>query len=317
MYIIGIDVSKTELIGVRINKRAAIKETYVLPNTKGAIEQFLEKLCARHPKITLGSEATGEYHNMLALCCLERAIPFYVLNPIVTKQFTRATVRKRKTDLTDAHVIAKCILQGEGELVHASCFEPTKPILRTASELSRLVVAVSHMSNRFKNHFEDETVIQEELDALKVHIEHSMKTIRQHGIAQTNKPLQELLASIPGIGATLAPTLIAEIGDVERFTNAKSLVAYAGLDPKVRQSGSTLKRNTRLTKRGSPYLRRALYIAASIAQRHDPELKAYYEKKRGEGKRYKEATVANARHILYRVYAVWKRQTPFEPVVHR
>ena len=72
------------------------------------------------------------------------------------------------------------------------------------------------------------------------------------------------------------------------------------VDPKVRQSGATLKRNTKLTKRGSPYLRRAAYLAASIAQRCDPVLKAYYLKKRSEGKRYKEATVANARHILYR-----------------
>ncbi len=64
----------------------------------------------------------------------------------------------------------------------------------------------------------------------------------------------------------------------------------------------------------SPYLRRALYIAASIAQRYDPILKAYYVKKRAEGKRYKEATVANARHMVYRVYAVLKRGTPY--VVH-
>lgn len=120
--------------------------------------------------------------------------------------------------------------------------------------------------------------------------------------------------SIPGIGKIIAATFIAEIENIQRFDNQKALVAYAGLDPKVRQSGYTLKRNTRLTKRGSPYLRRTAYLAASVAQRYDVELKEYYEKKRGEGKRYKEATVANARHILNRVYAVWQRGDPYIPV---
>ena len=253
MTIIGFDVSKRELVGVQINKRGNIIDTYVLQNTADAIARFLDSLDITN--VTIGSEATGEYHNVLALSCLAYNIPFYVLNPIVTKQFTRATVRKRKTDLSDAHVIAKCLLQGEGELVDASCFEPTKPILRTAAELSRLVVAVSHMGKRFQTHFGEEIYIQNELQQLKRSIEQSMQTIRQHGVERTDAALQKLLCSVPGIGATLAATIIAEIGNVERFSNAKTLVAFAGLDPRIRQSGYTLKHNTKLTKRGSPYLR--------------------------------------------------------------
>lgn len=141
-----------------------------------------------------------------------------------------------------------------------------------------------------------------------------MQTLRNCGIERTEKNLIELVSSIPGIGETLAAIVISEIGDVERFRNIKALTAFAGLDPRVRQSGVTLSRNSRLTKRGSPYLRRALFIAASIAQRHDDVFKIYYAKKRAEGKRYTEATIANARHILQRVYAVWKRGTPY--VIH-
>ena len=316
MYIIGFDVSKTEIIGVKINKRSEIKERYMIPNTKEAIEKLLDAILIKHKRIILGSEATGEYHNILALSSLGRNLPFYIINPIVTKQFTKATVRKRKTDLTDAHVIARCILQGEGELARKSCFESTKPILRTASELSRLAVAVNHMQKRFVEHFPGENSVQEELNKLKTAINQTMSEIREQGIQKTSPELQTLLSSIPGIGKTLAAVIIAEIGDIERFHNAKALVAYAGLDPKVRQSGYTLKRNTKLTKRGSPYLRRAVYLAASIAQRHDSQLNEYYLKKRREGKRYKEATVANARHLLHRIYAVWKRKTPYIPVIH-
>jgi transposase len=106
--------------------------------------------------------------------------------------------------------------------------------------------------------------------------------------------------------------LIAELGDITRFKNANSVVAYMGFDPRVKQSGTSLKRNTHLTKRGSPYLRRALYLAAAAAQRHDPELQATYDKKRAEGKRYREATIVVARRVITRVYAVWKRGTAYQ-----
>jgi transposase len=309
--ILGFDVSKYELVGVLINKRGFVKESYVLENDREKIECFLNVFIMKYPKVIMGSEATGEYHNILAKSCLEKNIPFYLLNPIVTKQFTKATVRKRKTDLTDAHVIAKCILQGEGQLISCASFNSLKPVLRTASRLSRIAHTFNQMKMRFSDHFAKEELIQKELTMLHNNIQESIKRIRSYAISNTDKDLKDLLSSIPGIGETLASVFIAEIGDINRFPNQKTLVAYAGLDPKVRQSGYTLKRNTRLTKRGSPYLRRAAYIASSIAQRHDPELREYYEKKRNEGKRYKEATVANARHILNRIYAVWKRQTPY------
>jgi transposase len=309
--ILGFDVSKAEIVGVLINKRGVIKESFKVLNQKEEIERFLDDILLKHPRIIVGSEATGEYHNLLAKCCLKRKTPFYLLNPIVTKQFTRATVRKKKTDLTDSQIIAKSILQGQGQLISDSSFNPVKPLLRTASQLSQIAVSLNQMERRFKDNFPEEELIQKELKEASENIQKSIKKIRTQALEKIDPKLQSLLCSIPGIGEILAGVFITEIGDIKRFSLAKSLIAYAGLDPKIRQSGYTLKRNTHLTKRGSPYLRRASYIAASIAQRYDIELKNYYEKKRLEGKRYKEATIANARHILNRIYAVWTRGTPY------
>ena len=117
--------------------------------------------------------------------------------------------------------------------------------------------------------------------------------------------------TIPGIGVVTALTLMAEVGDIHRFSSPKALVAYAGLDPKIRQSGLSLKRNTRLTKRGSPYLRHGMYLAATVAERHDAYLRTIFEKKRAEGKRYKEATIVVARKLLNCAYAVWKNNTAY------
>lgn len=149
MHIIGFDVSKDELVGVGINKRGDFQEKYVVKNDSESINQFLDSLIS---KVSVGCEATAEYHNVLALACIEHDIPCFVLNPIVTKQFTKATVRKKKTNLSDAHVIAKCVLQGQGEKALRECFNPAKRILRTSAQLSQLAVSVSHMGLGFRNH---------------------------------------------------------------------------------------------------------------------------------------------------------------------
>jgi len=86
--VLGFDVSKDEVVGVLINKRGKIRESFVIKNEKKEIERFLNDILSKYQRITVGSEATGEYHNLLAKCCLERRIPFHLLNPIVTKQFT-------------------------------------------------------------------------------------------------------------------------------------------------------------------------------------------------------------------------------------
>jgi transposase len=316
MTIIGFDVSKDELVAVMLTKRGKVTASYAMPNNTEAITMFLDEQKESHPHLTTGSEATGEYHLLLAKACLLKEIPFFLLNPIVTKQFTRATVRKKKTDLSDAEVIAKCILQGEGERLLPSSFGTAKPILRSAMRLAEMAVSVSHMRKRFAEHYEGESAVIEELAMLHEVMQKSIARLRTLGASRIDHGSAMLLASIPGIGPAISASLISEIENVERFDRPQSLIAYAGLDPRVRQSGISLTRNAKLTKRGSPYLRRAAYLAASIAQRHDPELKAYYLKKRAEGKRYKEATVANARHLLNRVYAVWKRRTPYVKTPH-
>lgn len=310
MTIIAFDVSKSEFVGVRINKNAEVKEEYIIPNAQSAIEAFLNDASQKYRSLLIGSEATAEYHRPLALACLEREIPFKLINPIITKQFTRVTVRKQKTDQSDALVIAKCLLQGQGTLVGAETFSSAKVLNRTAVKLSH----IAGIFLRLERHLQVTdcpATVYDEMARLQEETEVCMRMTQTQAQRASDPHLSNLLQSIPGIGPTLATAFLSELSPLERFPNQKALVAYAGLDPRVKQSGTSLKRNTHLTKRGSAILRRAAYLAASIAQRCDPELKAYCVKKRSEGKRYREATIANARHMLYRVYAVWKRGTPY------
>jgi len=309
MIVVGVDVSKDTLVAVAIDKSTRIKNSFTIENNKENVDKWLNDL--PYKKLLLSCEATAEYHRVLALLALSRKIPLRLLNPIVTKQYTKATVRKRKTDPQDALTIAKLAMQGEGRLISSQTFHIAKTHERTAIKLShmrqRLILMQQHMQEVDQH---DEASIQQ-LQICIDTIEQSIKTFRKKAESEVNSREATLLCSIPGIGQTIATVLLAEIGDINEFKSAKAVVAYAGLDPKVKQSGGRLHHNTHLTKRGSPYLRQMLYTGASIAQRHDKELKAYYEKKRAEGKRYKEATVAVARKLLSRVYAVLKRQSPY------
>jgi len=119
------------------------------------------------------------------------------------------------------------------------------------------------------------------------------------------------LTSIPGIGPVTGAAIVAEIGDVSRFDSVEKLVAYAGIDPSVYQTGQFRASEAHMSKRGSPYLRHALWLAASVAIKHDPQLQAYYQRKRQEGKHYGTALGAVCRKLLARVYIVLKEQRPY------
>lgn len=312
MQVVGFDVGKDSLFGVRIDASMQVKERFEVTNTATAITAVVTKLRSRYQRLLVASESTSEYHYALAHCCLDLGIPFRLLNPITTKQFVKATVRKKKTDPSDAWVIAKLAMQGEGTPVTAGLFTDTKPILRASVKLALLSDIVARMDKRLSELLPTERDLHEQLVTCVYQLNVAVTVFRERAVEASPKELTKLLKSIPGIGVTIAPILIAEIGDITRFKDPKALVAYAGLDPRVRQSGYSLQRNTRLTKRGSPYLRRVLYIAATIAQRHEPQYKATFDKKRAEGKRYKEASIVNARKILNCVYAVWITNTPYK-----
>ena len=121
------------------------------------------------------------------------------------------------------------------------------------------------------------------------------------------------LHTIPGIGIIGAATILAEIGDISRFKNSSALVAFAGIDPTVRQSGEFNSTHNHMSKRGSPYLRHAIFLAATTCSFHNSPLNAYYKKKRDQGKHHLTATGAVARKLTTVIYAVLRDSKPYEP----
>jgi len=121
----------------------------------------------------------------------------------------------------------------------------------------------------------------------------------------------ETLLTIPGMGELSAATLIAEIGDISRFPGAKQLVAYAGLDPSVYESGK-IRRRSRISKRGNSHLRRILFILAQHVVRRTRTFYAYFHRLRRKGKAYRQAMVAVAHKLLRVIYALLTKGSPFQ-----
>ena len=121
------------------------------------------------------------------------------------------------------------------------------------------------------------------------------------------------LHTIPGIGMIAAATILAEIGDINRFKSSSALVAFAGIDTSLRQSCEFSSTHNHMSKRGSPYLRHAIFLAATTCSFHNSPLNAYYKKKRDQGKHHLTATGAVARKLTSVIYAVLRDSKPYEP----
>ena len=144
----------------------------------------------------------------------------------------------------------------------------------------------------------------------------------QDGAAALERRMGELfsqfdstLTSITGIGPVLGAVILSEIRDISCFASADKLAAYAGLDPKVKQSGETKSTAVHMSKRGSPYLRRAIWLASTTAVQYDPMFKAYYEKKASQGMRYMNIIGHVSKKMTAVIFAVMRDNKVYEPVI--
>ena len=312
MYYLAFDVSKSKLDGVLTNLRTKT-DYFSIANNYQSIIDWLDKV-KLPKKVIAGCESTGGYHFQIMRIFVEKEFTFKLINPILVKQFVRTTIRKKKTDISDSLIIAKLLAQGEG---HQLNLDELNLTAKTQQRGLRKLIKEKHRFSLMGQSVR----LQENKDLLSLErryekLEKNIKeTIKEYVCFLEKEYSQEsaiqLLTTIPGIGFKSAFTIWTEIGDINRFSDPKKLVAFAGLDPKIRQSGHCLNNQGKLTKRGSPHLRQALFVAASVARMHDPELKAYYEKKRSEGKKYTVAVCAVSRKLINRIYAVWTRKTPY------
>ena len=136
----------------------------------------------------------------------------------------------------------------------------------------------------------------------------------EHIIAAQFTQFNTKLTTIPGIGTTLGAVILSEIGDINRFDKPKQLIAYAGIDPSVKQSGAVVGTQSHMSKRGSPYLRRALWLAAGLAVSHNELFKYLFQQKMSSGRNYSQAIGYICHKLLNTIFAILKTGEQYKPV---
>lgn len=131
-------------------------------------------------------------------------------------------------------------------------------------------------------------------------------------ISHLLKQVNQVITTIPGIGDTLAAIIVSEIGDINRFDAPNKLVAFAGLDVKVTQSGEFEGTKQHISKRGSPYLRRAIWLAANRAAFCDPIMSEYYQSLKARGKHHLTAVGAVSRKMCNIIFTILRENRPYE-----
>ena len=317
MYIVGIDIGKNHheasIVspeGKQIGRSLRFATTH-----KGAdsLMSFIFKNIGNSPCV-FGMEATGHYWYPIYSFLKAKGYTIYVINPIQSDSLRKMYIRQTKNDSIDSFLIAEVIRFGQFGTTSMGIlekyltpenienapidelFEITKDkshnrltkakaisIKEAAADTFGIKIAQDAFSFQLKQLIDRMNFLDKQIEALDIEI---MKYYEQFDC---------YLHTIPGIGMIATATILAEIGDIHRFKSSSALVAFAGIDPTVRQSGEFNSTHNHMSKRGSPYLRHAIFLAATTCSFHNSPLNAYYKKKRDQGKHHLTATGAVAR----------------------
>jgi len=311
MNAVGIDMSKDTFHACFDADNIEIFE-----NIKRGINKFIRRLGSfgfGSSDTTIGVEATGAYHLLFAETLRKEGWNIVVINPLLTSRLNKTSLRQVKNDRVDSRSIRQAVILGYGYR-----YTDTQDILRLKT-LVQERLGLKHMraeclQRRHAHSYKERAIdipIPDCFQSLEAGLCKEIKALERQ-IAAVMPETQKLLRSIPGIGALSAACLAAYVGDINRFESPEKLTAYLGLDCRVHESGTSIHGKGYLTKRGNKYLRATLFNAAFIAQRRNPEMKTFYEKKIKEGKHHFVALCAVERKLVHLVFAVWKRGTPFE-----
>ena len=320
MIYTGIDVAKDKHDCFITNSKGEVLfKAFTIPNNRDGFDELYQKITSVTDdltKVKVGLDATGHYcYNILGYL-LDKGLATFVINPLHTNLYRKSlSLRKTKTDKVDAHTIATMLISDVNLKSYSNTsyhneelksltryrFDKVKERAKLKSSVSRLVTILFREAAR--------TSIGSHMPAKSLEIKHTIKLIQEitdeideieDEIKSIMDEINTPILSIPGINYRMGAMIIAEIGDFSRFDSPDNILAYAGMSPSTYQSGQLESSYSHMEKRGSRYLRYALYNATKYVCHWDPTFAAYFDKKRSEGKHYNVA-ISHATKKLVRV----------------
>ena len=329
---VGIDIAKLNHFAAAISSDGEIIiEPFKFTNDADGFQLLVSKLESfdKSSSSIIGLESTAHYGDNLVRYLVAELYQVCVLNPIKTCQMRKHSIRKTKTDKIDTYVISKTLMMQDD--LRFVCFYDLDTMdlkalgrfrQKTIKQRTRLKIQLTTYVDQafpeiqyfFKSGLHQKSVGAND-SAISIQITQTIQQIElldsqlekiEAEMTDIMKFNDSVIMTIPGIGYINGGMILGEIGDIHRFSNPNKLLAFAGLDPSVYQSGNFQAKTTRMSKRGSRVLRYALVNAAWNVVRNNATFKAYYDAKRAEGRSHYNA-LGHCAGKLVRV--IWKMLT--------
>jgi len=239
-----------------------------------------------------------------------------VVNPARVKGFAQSELSRTKTDKADAQLIARFCSAMQPEP-----WQPLAPEVKELQSLVRRLEALNDMLNQERNRLETaDDIVKDSIERVITHLEQEIKATRKLINNHINhhpdlRGKRDLLESIPGIGPTTSAMILSEFGDVSRFRDAGQMASFCGLTPRHRQSGSSVRGRSMISKTGSSRIRKALFMPALAAMRYNPAIEAFRARLRDNGKHPMVIVCAIMRKLIHLAFGVLKSGRPFDPSV--
>jgi transposase len=307
---VGIDISKAKF-DVAIHDTSLHRQ---LPNTAAGFDALHTWLQKHGPVTQIALEATGRYGEALAHDLVKRGYPVSYLNPKQIHAFGQIPLHGQKTDKQDAFLIAHFVALHRPDL--------WKPPTRLRQQLQQRVRRIRSLEkmrqqevNRLKSGLNDPLVVaqirqtityfDQLIEAMTTALKQLMKS------CERLREQQQLLESIPGIGAKTARLLLAEL-DFAQFDTARHLAAYLGITPQHHQSGQSRKKSS-ISKHGPAHIRGALYMPAITAKHSNPMCEALAQRLEERNKHGQVIIIAVMRKLVHQAFGILKSGQPFDP----
>jgi transposase len=315
-HILGIDVSKLKFNVCLVRPDGKLRHRVFANNTSG-FTQLSEWLKEQHvAQLHACLEATGTYSEALALDLSDSGHQVSLVNPAAIRAYAGAQLSRTKTDKVDAELIAHFCLTQKPPL-----WTPAAPQVRELQALVRRLDALIEMHTMEVNRLSSgvsTSEVRDSIESLISHLEEQIKrTEKLIGKHIKNHPQlradHDLLLSIPGLGEATVARLMSEI-NFHQYESAREVAAFTGLVPRLRESGKSVRGRPRLSKMGTPRIRRSLYFPAVTALRCNPVIRAWASGLRERGKCEMQIIGAVMRKLIHLAFGVLKSGKPYDPL---
>jgi len=304
--VVGIDVSKDRL-DVHV---LPTNEAFSVRRDAAGVEAAVSRLLPLAPQ-SVAVEATGGYETVVAASLAAAGLPVVVVNPAQVRAFAQALGKRAKTDPIDAAVIAAFVPATRPEVRPLPDAETSAlaDLVTRRRQIIQMIVAERQREKRAAAKTRRSIVrLVKALEKELASVDHDIDDAVRGSPAWRAK--EDLLSSVPGVGPTIARTLIAELPELGTL-DRRQVAALAGLVPYTRQSGQWRGRS--FIGGGRATVRSAVFIGAMVAARCNPKLRAFHQRLIADGKPKMVALIAVARKLLTILNAILRDKKPWQP----